>query len=164
MAFQQGSCSASAHLVKLFCTQLQFLLRAMKDGAKRLSVTLRRKVAINCAIWRAGDESSLPLVRLWAMSLSAGERPRPTTSRVRCWKFSHGPEPRTAGDTAAFPLRAVEEAQMSSKCDRPRQRLNPWRRVRQVLRSPMLLRIALASAPYLFRLWRILERNIGDDG
>lgn len=53
---------------------------------------------------------------------------------------------------------------MSLKCDRPRQRLKPWRRVGRFLKSPMLLRIALASAPYIYRLWRLIERSIDHDG
>jgi hypothetical protein len=54
---------------------------------------------------------------------------------------------------------------MCPECDRPRRRLKRWRRrVGKLLKSPTLLRIAFASAPYIFRLVRWIERNIGNDG
>jgi len=54
---------------------------------------------------------------------------------------------------------------MCSECDRPRRRLKRWRqKAARLLMSPTLLRVALAAAPYIYRLVRWIERNTGNGG
>ena len=54
---------------------------------------------------------------------------------------------------------------MCSECDRPERRSKRWKqKAAKLLMSPTLLRIALASAPSIYRFVRWIERNIGNEG
>lgn len=54
---------------------------------------------------------------------------------------------------------------MCSECDRPRRGLKRWKQeAARFLMSPTLLRIALASAPYIYRFVRWIDRNTGHGG